>query len=109
MIRQSIVILAAIAGEMTMRFRTIAILAGLFAGMALGQSEKGTLQGTVSDPVGVALANAPVQAKYAGNGMIYKATSTATGSYSLANLPPGKYDVTVTIPGLKGLDRKSVV
>jgi Carboxypeptidase regulatory-like domain len=103
-----IVILAAIAGEITMRFRTIAILSVLFAGMAFGQGDKGTLQGTVSDPVGVALANAPVQARNARTGTIYKATSTATGSYSLADLPGGQYDVTVTIPGLKGFERKGV-
>ena len=91
-----------------MRLRTIAILSGLFAGMALGQSDKGTLQGTVSDPVGVALANAPVQAKNAGTGMIYKATSAATGRYSLADLPAGQYEVSVTIPGLKPFSRGNV-
>jgi hypothetical protein len=60
------------------------------------------------DPVGVALANVPVQAKNAGTGAVFKATSTAKGSYSLADLPAGKYEVTVAIPGLKAFDRKDV-
>jgi hypothetical protein len=97
-----------------MRFRTIAVSFVSFAFFALaaaafGQSDKGTIQGSVSDPVGVSLPNAPVQAKNAASGMVYKATSTATGSYSLADLPAGNYDVTVTIGGLKPYARKDVV
>jgi len=91
-----------------MRFRTFAVSVVLFAATAFGQSDKGALQGTVSDPIGVALANAPVQAKNVDTGTIYKATSTAKGSYSIADLPAGKYDVTVAIGGLKPFDRKGV-
>jgi hypothetical protein len=80
----------------------------LLVGTAFGQSDRGVIQGTVSDPVGAILANAPVQAKNIDTGQLYKATSSATGSYSLADLPAGKYEVTVAIPGLKNFSRKDV-
>jgi hypothetical protein len=91
-----------------MRLQRSAVFFVLFAATAFGQSDKGAIQGTVSDPVGAAQANAPVQAKNAESGKIYKATSTATGSYSLTDLPAGKYDVTVAIGGLKGFARNGV-
>jgi hypothetical protein len=91
-----------------MRLRTIALVSVLLTATAFGQGDKGAIQGTVSDPVGVALANAPVQAKNADTGAVYKATSTAKGSYSLADLPAGKYEVTVAIPGLKNFSKKDV-
>jgi hypothetical protein len=95
-----------------MRLRTSAtcfvLLASLFLTPVFGQSDKGAINGTVSNPVGVVLPNAPVQAKNADTGMVYKATSSATGSYTLADLPAGKYDLSVGIPGLKAFDRKGV-
>jgi hypothetical protein len=69
---------------------------------------KGTLRGTVSDPFGAVLATAPVQAKNADTGAVYKTASTATGSYTLADLPAGKYVVTVAIPGLKTFSQTGV-
>lgn len=91
-----------------MRLRTISICFVFLAATAFGQSDEGSIQGTVSDPGGALLANAPVQAKNAGTGTIYKATSTANGSYSIAGLPAGKYDITVAIGGLKGFTSKGV-
>jgi hypothetical protein len=95
-----------------MRFRMIAILlvvsSVVIGTPAFGQSDKGVLQGTVSDPVGAMRANAPVQAKNTGTGTVYKAASTAKGSYSIPDLPAGKYDITVAIPGLRPFDQKGV-
>ena len=96
-----------------MRSRTVAVLSIFFAcftlaGSAFGESDKGTLQGTVFDPIGVIQPNAPVQAKNAGTGTIYKAVSSPAGTYTLPDLPAGKYDVTVAIGGLKPYARKDV-
>jgi hypothetical protein len=91
-----------------MRLRIIAIVSVLSTATVFAQSDKGSIQGKVFDPVGVALANTPVQAKNTVKGNVYKTTSSANGSYSLADLPPGPYEVMVTIPGLKGFDRKDV-
>ena len=91
-----------------MRFRTIAIVSFLFTATAFAQGDKRSIQGTVSDSVGAALANAPVQAKNADTGAVYKATSTSKGTYSLADPPAGKYEVTAAIPGLKNFSKKAV-
>jgi len=72
-----------------MRLRTITILFVLLTATTFGQSDKGALQGTVSDPVGAILANAPVQAKNVDTGAVYKATSTMKGSYSMRTYLPG--------------------
>lgn len=76
--------------------------------VAAASAQNGSIAGSVSDPVGTVRANAPVQAKNATTGTIYKAASTSSGSYTLRDLPAGTYDVSVTIPGLKGYERKGV-
>ena len=89
-----------------MRFLTFTLAFSSFAAAAFGQG--GTLGGIVSNPVGELLANAPVQAKNSDTGTIFKASSSAKGSYSIPDLPAGKYDVSVTIGGLKPFERKSL-
>jgi len=86
-------------------------LAGLmfcFAMAAFAQAGGGGISGTVYDPVGATQARAPVQARNVQSGAILKVSSSADGKYTLANLPPGNYDVSVSIAGLKGFDRKNV-
>ena len=81
----------------------------LFSLGSLGaQNDRGVIAGTVSDPFGVPVANAPVQAKSTGDGHVFKATSGKNGQFILADLPAGAYDVTVNIPGLKMYDRKGM-
>ncbi len=78
----------------------------LFTGAAFAQN--GIISGTVSNSVGEPLDNAPVQARDSKSSAVFKATSSKTGGYSLANLPAGTYDVTVNVAGLNGFDRKGV-
>ena len=95
-------------GSWTLTVLSVFFACFTLAGSAFGESDKGTLQGTVFNPVGVPQANAPVQAKNAGTGTIYKAVSSPAGTYTLPDLPAGKYDVTVAIGGLKPYTRKDV-
>src|SRR5580698_6608655 len=78
----------------------------LFTGSAFAQN--GTITGTVTNSVGEPLDNAPVQARDSKSSAVFKATSSKTGGYALANLPAGTYDVTVNVAGLRGFDRKGV-
>jgi hypothetical protein len=68
----------------------------------------GAISGTVFDPFGRGLPDAPVQAKDAASGTVFKAASSASGNYALKDLPAGTYNVTVSIPALKGFSRNGL-
>ena len=68
---------------------------------ASAQSDRSTVTGTISDPAGAVVANAPVEARNLATGATYRAASTSTGNYALLELPVGNYEVSVTVPGFK--------
>jgi Carboxypeptidase regulatory-like domain/TonB dependent receptor len=73
----------------------------LFAYAAFAQSDRGTITGTVSDPTGAVIAGATVEARNVATDALYPAASSATGNYTIAQLPVGTYELTVTSPGFK--------
>jgi hypothetical protein len=73
----------------------------LFAPLAFGQGGSGTITGTVTDPTGLAVAGANVQARNTETGVVYTGASTAAGNYTVPNLPVGTYEVSVTVSGFK--------
>jgi hypothetical protein len=58
----------------------------------------------VLDKFKVAVAGAPIEAKNIQSGTIYKTTSSTNGSYSIEQLPPGKYEVTISVGGFDKQD-----
>src|SRR3974390_1411331 len=76
-----------------------AIIAFLFAGTALAQT--GSIQGTVSDQTGAVIQSADVTARNLATGAIRNATTGATGTYSMPNMPVGHYEITVKKTGFK--------
>jgi hypothetical protein len=91
-----------------MRLVGISAFLFLFVAAMPAQNNERRIVGTVSDPFGVSLPNAPVQAKDSTTGTVYKAVSTTSGTFALKDLPVGVYDISVTIPGLKSYERKAV-
>jgi hypothetical protein len=90
--------------------RSILLLCSALAlTLAFADSERGTLAGTVVDPEGKAVADAPVQAKNAATGEVFKTNRTPGGKFILENLPAGAYDISVAIPGLSAYQRKGVM
>lgn len=81
---------------------------GLIAFALFGQSDQGSIVGTVFDPLGKPAPRAMVQAKNAETGSVQKATSLPTGKYSLAGLPAGTYDLTVNVPGIAPYEKKGI-
>src|SRR3984957_21282915 len=69
--------------------------------LAFGQGANGTITGTVTDPTGLAVAGANVEAKNTDTGVIYSGASTSAGNYAIPNLPVGTYELTVKVPGFK--------
>jgi hypothetical protein len=71
---------------------------------AVAQSGRGTIKGSVFDQYQAAVAGAPIEAKNSQTGAVYRATSSADGSYSIEQLPPGNYEVTISVPGFEKKD-----
>src|ERR1700733_4269341 len=67
----------------------------------LGQSNEGSIAGNVVDTSGAVVADAKISAKNVASGTMYETVSSSSGSYRLANLNVGTYDVTVNISGFK--------
>ena len=68
--------------------------------MAFGQTPgTGAISGTVYDPVNRVIPNANVLTVNEATHVSRTTTSTATGGFHVPLLPPGTYDVTVTVPG----------
>ena len=79
-------------------------------GWAWAQAGTGVLIGTVTDPDGTGIP-APIQAKNVATGTIYKTAIATNGSYTLAKLPAGTYDITIPPVGFTFLkyEKKGVV
>ena len=84
-----------------MRAVTVGIWLVFFAFTALSQSDRGTITGTISDSTGAVVSGAPVQVRNIETGAVYPAGTSATGNYTLAQLPAGQYEMSVTVPGFK--------
>jgi hypothetical protein len=74
-----------------MRLGLTASCLGVFAFAAFAQSDRGTITGTISDPAGAVMRR--VGAKNVATGTIYPAASSATGNYTVAQLPAGTYEL----------------
>jgi Carboxypeptidase regulatory-like domain/TonB dependent receptor len=71
----------------------------------IAQSDRGAITGTVSDPAGAVIPSAPVEAKNSETGAVYMAATSTTGNYTIAQLPAGTYELSVTVPGFKRYTR----
>ncbi|HKC65485.1 MAG TPA: TonB-dependent receptor, partial [Pyrinomonadaceae bacterium] len=83
--------------------RPIQILAFVFlcAALALGQTNKGGINGTVMDPNGAAVPGATVTITNLGTNQSQTVTTTDSGAFSVASLDPVTYSVTVEAQGFK--------
>lgn len=71
----------------------------LMAGFATAQILTGTIKGVVTDATGAVVPGATVTAVDTATSHVYKATSANEGSYTIANLPNGHYNVTIEAKG----------
>jgi Carboxypeptidase regulatory-like domain len=85
-------------------------LLGLLAtGNLLGQSDRGTISGSVLDSSGAAVGGAAITIIGEDTGNTYKTQSTAEGVYHVGDIQIGRYDVNVTAQGFKQSQSKGVV
>jgi outer membrane receptor protein involved in Fe transport len=76
---------------------------------AFAQSDRGTITGTISDPAGAVVASAPVVARNIETGAVYSVAASATGNYTIPELPAGTYELTIAVPGFKKLIRPGLI
>ncbi|MFY9845007.1 MAG: TonB-dependent receptor, partial [Terriglobales bacterium] len=76
-----------------------AVLALTFS--AFAQVQNGQFSGTIVDPSGAAIANAKVSVSNPATGLTLTATTNSSGNYTVREVPPGAYKITVEAPGFK--------
>ncbi len=79
----------------------------VLTGAALAQNA-GTITGTVFDLQGDKVANAPIQATNVATKAVFQAASSNNGSYTISQLPPGAYDLSVFLPGFNPYAQKNL-
>jgi len=91
-----------------MRFTRILLLLAVCVLAAFAQTDRGAITGTVSDPGGAVVPNAPIEVKNTETGAVYQVATSDTGNYTLAQMPIGTYELTITVPGFKKFVRQNI-
>jgi hypothetical protein len=68
----------------------------------------GTIVGTVTDPSGAAVPNAPIAITDIDTNTVTKVTSDASGEYVAPGLPVGHYRVSAEVPGFKKFEQTDI-
>jgi hypothetical protein len=80
----------------------------LFPALVSAQSVSGDLVGTIYDATGANVPGASVVATNVATGVQTSTTSSSVGTYRLANLPVGTYDLKVTAKGFNAAEVKNL-
>ena len=79
----------------------ILVAAALSVSTAFSQLVSATIVGSVTDSSGAIVANAKITLTETNTGVDRAGISNSSGNFTYPNLPPGKYRVTVEVPGFK--------
>jgi hypothetical protein len=74
-----------------------------------GQTERGSIRGTVLDSSGAVVPGAKITATSASTNIAVSTVSASAGNYNIPELPPGNYTVQVELTGFKELVQDNVV
>src|SRR3954453_6496067 len=88
--------------------RRLVVVFLALAFLATGQTNYGTITGTVQDPANAVVPNAAVVATNVDTGAVYQTLATATGNFTVPSLPAGNYSVSVEAPGFRKYIGKNV-
>jgi hypothetical protein len=94
---------------MKFRFALLALLSCAFSAAFCRAQDTASITGTVHDPSGASIANAQVTVSSPDRGITRNTTTNSDGEYSVAALPPGSYNVTVSAPGFKKYEASGVI
>jgi hypothetical protein len=76
------------------------------AGPALGQTDTGRINGTVTDSTGAVVVGAKVVAASTETGVTRETETNSAGLYTFPGLKPGTYEITVSSAGFQSVVRK---
>ncbi len=80
----------------------------MFSAAAFAQ-DTATLTGTIRDNTGAVIPNAPVTLKNTATGIIRELKTNSAGEYVAAALPPGQYNLTVSVTGFRKYQADGVI
>lgn len=84
------------------KFLVLVLFLGVvFSTPVRAQVTGATLSGTITDAQGGAVVGAKISAKNAATGVTTESTTNASGAYSIVNLNPANYDVSIGATGFK--------
>ena len=86
----------------------VALALSLTAASALAQQGSAELRGRVTDEQGAALPGVTLVIRHQESGIFRQASTTADGSYYLAGVLPGTYEMTAELTGFKRVSRRDV-
>src|SRR5215211_2330221 len=84
---------------MTIRSLLIVAVVITFASLSFGQTSRGTVTGTVTDPTGAVIAGAEVSLTSAATKLSRNTTTNTDGLYRFEAVDPGTYSVKVKSTG----------
>ncbi|MFI5102936.1 MAG: TonB-dependent receptor domain-containing protein [Terriglobales bacterium] len=84
-----------------MKLRLLVVFVLLSTALLVGQTFRGTILGSVTDPSGAVVAGATVKVRNLATGLERTTVTSGDGSYSVPELPIGTYSVTVTQTGFR--------
>lgn len=93
--------------HMKMIFRCM-LLALVFLPLLMGQSETGSMVGTVTDPSGAVVPGAEVTVRNTGTSVTFVTVTDGSGFWRAPQLIPGVYEVSVTATGFSTTVRKGI-
>src|SRR5437763_1485249 len=88
---------------MSPKSAALALLISTFATVVQAQTPTATLVGRIVDPTGSAIPGASIQLRGAETNQSRTTQSQMDGSYTISNLPPVQYEVTIDKTGFRHL------
>lgn len=85
--------------SMSLRLALLALLCAVAVPIATASQSQNAPAGTVSDPMGRALADAELRLTDINTGHVFEAKTDATGAFQFATVPAGPYLLSVRYPG----------
>jgi hypothetical protein len=90
-------------------FAGIALVVLCLSLIGFGQTTNATIMGRVLDPSKAAVVGADVQATNVDTGTTNRSVTNGTGLFSIPNVSPGNYRISVTKPGFRSIVKPDVI